>query len=185
MTILRTERLVLRQWRDSDREPWAALNADPLVLEFFPSTLTREESDHWLTVNHDRIEQHGWGLWAVEVVGGPPFVGFVGLAVPDFDASFTPCVEVGWRLARDHWGKGYAPEAARAALDFGFDELELDQIVSFTAVGNAKSRRVMEKVGMTESLEFDHPRLPGHPLERHVLYRLAAADRTAARPARA
>ena len=172
MTSLRTERLLLRQWRDSDRDAWAALNADPLVLEYFPSTLSREQSDHWATVNHDRLATQGWGLWAVEVVDGPPFIGFVGLAAPGFEASFTPCVEVGWRLAREHWGKGYAPEAARAALAFGFEDLRLDEIVSFTAVGNAKSRRVMEKIGMTEAFEFDHPKLPGDPLERHVLYRL-------------
>lgn len=176
MTILRTERLVLRQWRDSDREPWAALNADPLVMEHFPSTLTRAESDRWAAVNQDRIEQQGWGLWAVDVVGGAPFIGFVGLSVPGFEAPFTPCVEVGWRIAREHWGEGYAPEAARAALAFGFDELGLAEIVSFTAVANANSRRVMEKLGMAEAFEFDHPKLPGHRLERHVLYRLTRDD---------
>lgn len=173
MTTLRTERLLLRQWRDADRDPWAALNADPEVMAHFPSTLSRAESDHWADVNHDRIEDEGWGLWAVEVVDGPSFIGFVGLAAPGFEASFTPCVEVGWRLAREHWGQGYAPEAARAALAFGFEELGLDEIVSFTAVGNASSRRVMDKIGMAEAFEFDHPGLPGHRLERHVLYRLA------------
>lgn len=178
MTVLHTERLVLRQWRDEDRDAWAALNADPAVMRHFPATLTQAQSDHWFDVNRDRIDEQGWGLWAVEVVGEAPFVGFVGIAVPGFDASFTPCVEVGWRLARPHWGKGYAPEAARAALAFGFEDLDLEEIVSFTAVGNAKSRRVMEKLGMTEAFEFDHPRLAGDPLERHVLYRLARADRT-------
>lgn len=171
MTVLRTERLLLRQWREGDREPWAALNADPEVMRHFPSTLSAEESDHWFERNRDRIDEQGWGLWAVEVEGGAPFVGFVGLAVPGFEASFTPCVEVGWRLAREHWGTGYAPEAARAALAFGFDELALDEIVSFTYVGNRSSRRVMEKVGLEEAFEFDHPNLPGHRLERHVLYR--------------
>lgn len=170
---LRTDRLVLRQWRESDREPWAALNADPEVMAHFPATLSREESDRWAVINEARIAEQGWGLWAVEVVDGAPFIGFVGLAVPGFEAAFTPCVEVGWRIAREHWGRGYAPEAGRAALAFGFDELALDEIVSFTAVGNHPSRRVMEKIGMTEAFEFDHPTLPGHRLERHVLYRVA------------
>jgi RimJ/RimL family protein N-acetyltransferase len=170
---LRTERLLLRQWRHDDREPWAALNADPQVMAHFPSTLTREESDQRADANAAALTEHGWGLWAVEVVDEAPFIGFVGLAVPGFEAPFTPCVEVGWRIAREHWGRGYAPEAARAVVAFGFDVLDLDEIVSFTAVGNASSRRVMDKLGMTEVGEFDHPRLPGHRLERHVLYRLA------------
>lgn len=173
MTVLRTERLLLRQWRPSDRDPWAALNADPEVMAHFPSTLSREESDRWAEVNAARIEARGWGLWAVEVDGGAPFIGFVGLEEPGFDAPFTPCVEVGWRLARAHWGQGYAPEAARAALEHGFTDLDLREIVSFTAVGNAPSRRVMEKIGMSLDGEFDHPRLSGHALERHVLYRIA------------
>lgn len=172
MTTLRTERLVLRQWREGDRGPWAALNADPEVMAHFPGTLSREESDRSAERNQAELAERGWGLWAVEVVGGPPFIGSVGLAVPGFEASFTPCVEVGWRIARGHWGRGYAPEAARAAVAFGFDELGLGEIVSFTVVGNTSSRRVMEKLGMAPALEFDHPRLPGHRLERHVLYRL-------------
>lgn len=178
MTVLHTERLVLRQWRAEDRDPWAALNADPEVMAHFPSVLTREQSDDFVQRHHGLLETRGWGLWAVEVVGEAPFIGFVGLAEPGFEASFTPCVEVGWRLARQHWGKGYASEAARAALAFGFEDVDLEEIVSFTAVGNARSRRVMEKLGMTEAFEFDHPRLAGDPLERHVLYRLARADRT-------
>ena len=178
MTTLRTERLVLRQWRTSDREPWAALNADPAVMRHFPSTLTRQESDRSAAANEAGVAEHGWGLWAVEVVGGAPFIGSVGLAVPGFEASFTPCVEVGWRIAREHWGRGYAPEAASAAVAFGFDELGLDEIVSFTVVGNTSSRRVMEKLGMAEASEFDHPRLPGHRLERHVLYRLVRSAPT-------
>lgn len=176
---LRTERLVLRQWRAEDREPWAALNADPEVMRHFPSTHTREESDRWAEVNEARIAEQGWGLWAVEVLPGDgrdgvPFIGFTGLAVPGFEADFTPCVEVGWRLAREHWGHGYAPEAARAAVTFGFEVLGLDEIVSFTYVGNDNSRRVMEKLGMEEVAEFDHPSLPGHRIQRHVRYRLAA-----------
>lgn len=172
MTVLHTERLLLRQWRDDDRDAWAALNADPEVMRHFPAPLSREESDHWFDFNRDRIADQGWGLWAVEVVDGAPFIGFVGLAAPGFEASFTPCVEVGWRLAREQWGRGYAPEAAGAALAFGFGELGLDEVLSFTAVGNANSRRVMEKIGMTFDGEFDHPSLPeGHPIRRHALYR--------------
>lgn len=174
---LRTERLVLRPWRSSDREPFAALNADPAVMEHFPSTLTREQSDALV----DRIVQR-WSegrpsLWAVEITGVAPFIGFVGLLEPGFDAHFTPCVEIGWRLARAHWGHGDATEAAHAALRYGFTELGLDEIVSFTTPGNTNSRRVMEKLSLTHDPEddFDHPSLAeGDPLRRHVLYRLGA-----------
>ena len=173
--MLRTERLVLRRWKDSDREPFAALNADPRVMEFFPSTLTREECDAMI----DRIERHfeerGFGLWAVEVQGGPSCIGFVGLWTPSFEAHFTPCVEVGWRLAYEAWGKGYATEAARAALRFGFEKLGLDEIVAMAVEGNRRSRRVMDKLGMTHDPadDFDHPRYEdGHPCRQHVLYRL-------------
>jgi RimJ/RimL family protein N-acetyltransferase len=172
---LRTERLLLRRWRDGDRGPFAALNADPVVVEHLRSTLTRAESDAFV----DRIEagfrEHGFGLWAVEVAGGGAFAGFVGLSVPSFEAHFTPAVEVGWRLARQHWGHGYAVEAARAAAAFGFEVVGLEEIVSFTVPANARSRRVMERLGMTHDPadDFDHPKLPeGHPLRRHVLYRL-------------
>lgn len=181
MTELETERLVLRQWRTADREPWAALNADPRVMEHFPSTLTRGRSDEFVDRHAALIDERGWGLWAVGVKDGPPFVGFTGLAVPGFTVPdpthpgaepVSPTVEVGWRLAAEHWGRGYAPEAARAAVEFGFDVLGLDEIVSFTFVGNRRSRRVMEKLGMCEVGAFDHPGLPGHRLQRHVLYRL-------------
>jgi RimJ/RimL family protein N-acetyltransferase len=172
---VRTERLVLRQWRDDDLEPFAALNADLEVMRYFPAPLTRAQSDALAERERERIARGGWGLWAVEVVDGPPFVGFVGLARPAFDAHFTPAVEVGWRLAREHWGRGYATEAARAALAFGFDELDLAEIVSFTSVLNERSQRVMDRIGMSRDLDgdFDHPSLPaGHPLRRHVLYRI-------------
>lgn len=171
---LPTDRLLLRAWRASDREPFAAMNADPVVMEHFVAPLTRADSDALV----DRIEAHfaeqGWGLWAVEVPGEADFIGFIGLAAPRFEAPFTPCVEVGWRLAKEAWGHGYAPEGARAALRFAFDELHLDEVLSFTAVGNAKSRRVMEKIGMERDPadDFDHPMVPvGHPIRRHVLYR--------------
>lgn len=171
---LRTERLVLRQWRDDDRDAWAAMNADPEVMRHFPATLTRAESDHWADRNAAHLDEHGWGLWAVEVIDGPPFIGFTGLLAPGFAVPGRPDgrVEVGWRLAAEHWGRGYAPEAAHAALRVAWEDLALDEVVSFTAVANANSRRVMDKIGLTYEREFDHPKLPaGHPLQRHVLYR--------------
>jgi ribosomal-protein-alanine N-acetyltransferase len=150
------------------------LNADPAVMEFFAAPVSREQSDGLVARERAAIEERGWGLWAVEN-GDREFVGFVGLSVPTFEAHFTPAVEVGWRLARAHWGKGYATEAARAALAFGHAELELDEIVSFTAAINQRSRRVMERLGMTHDPadDFDHPRLEDGPLSRHVLYRTA------------
>lgn len=175
MTDLRTQRLVLRQWRDEDLEPFAMLNADPEVMRHFPATMTREESDALAQQQRGRIAERGWGLWALEVVDGASFVGFVGLAEPRFDAHFTPAVEVGWRLAREHWGYGYATEAARTALAYGFDDLGLDEIVSFTTVANARSRRVMERLDMTHDAadDFDHPLLAeDDPIRPHVLYRL-------------
>jgi RimJ/RimL family protein N-acetyltransferase len=169
---LRTERLVLRQWREDDRDPWAASNADPEVMRHFPSTLERAACDAFVDRHHALLDERGWGLWGVEVPGVAPFIGFIGLNEPEFEADFTPCVEVGWRLAAPHWGRGYAPEGARAALAHAWDVLGLDEVVSFTAVGNANSRRVMEKLGLALDREFDHPNLPpGHPLRRHVLYR--------------
>lgn len=176
---LRTARLLLRPWRAEDRDAFAALNADPVVMRFFPTTLTREESDQVA----DRIEahfvQHGFGFWAIEVLDGPPFVGFTGLSTVTFDAPFTPATEIGWRLAREYWGRGIATEAARAALDFGFGELGLREVVAFAVKDNARSRAVMERLGMTHDPrdDFDHPRLPsGDPLQRHVLYRIRRAE---------
>ncbi len=176
---LTTDRLRLRAWRPADRDAFAALNADPVVMEHFVAPLTRAESDALV----DRIEatfaEQGWGLWAAEAPGVADFIGFIGLAVPGFDAPFTPCVEVGWRLARSAWGHGYAPEGAREALRFAFEELALDEVVSFTSVGNDKSRRVMEKIGLRHDPadDFDHPKVPdSHRIKRHVLYRVAASD---------
>jgi RimJ/RimL family protein N-acetyltransferase len=174
---LRTERLLLRQWRDEDLEPFAVLNGDPETMRHFPAPLTRSTSDAFVRHARRQIEAEGWGLWAVEVVGGAPFVGFVGLARPSFEAHFTPAVEVGWRLAREHWGMGYATEAGRHALRFGFEELGLPEIVSFTSRLNEPSQRVMERLGMRRDPadDFEHPRLPErHPLRAHVLYRLGA-----------
>jgi ribosomal-protein-alanine N-acetyltransferase len=177
---IRTKRLLLRHWRRSDRAPFAALNADPRVREFFPNCLTRKESDASVDGIEAHVAKHGFGLWAVEVPGVTAFAGFIGLSVPLFEAHFTPCVEIGWRLAADCWGRGYASEGALACLEYGFNELDRTEIVSMTTVGNLRSRRVMEKIGMTHDPadDFDHPSIPvGHPLRRHVLYRIRKEPR--------
>lgn len=172
---LTTARLRLRPWRETDLAPFAALNGDPLVMEHFPAVRTREESDGEAGRIMAAMESRGWGFWAVEVVGGEPFIGCTGLSVPQFESYFTPCTEVGWRLARSAWGHGYATEAARAALSFGFGELALQEIVSFTAMSNTRSQAVMERLGMRRDGEFDHPRIAeDSPVRRHVLYRLGA-----------
>lgn len=176
---LETERLLLRAWRDDDREPFALLNADPRVMEYLGATLTREQSDAFVVRIESGYAEHGFGLWAVEVKGGAPFIGFVGLSVPRFSAHFTPCVEIGWRLGTAAWGHGYASEAARAALAFGFEKRELPEIVSFTTVANHRSRQVMERLGMRHRMQddFGHPGLPAeHPLRPHVLYRLTRVE---------
>lgn len=170
-----TERLSLRLWKESDLKPFAALNADPKVMEFFPKTLTQKESDALAAKIQQEFAVKGYGLFAVEVPGVAPFIGFIGLHYQDFPAHFTPCVEVGWRLAKEYWGQGYATEGAKAAIDFGFNTIELKEIVSFTSIWNIPSRRVMEKLGMIHdpAENFEHPALPeGHPLRLHVLYRL-------------
>jgi RimJ/RimL family protein N-acetyltransferase len=152
------------------------MNADPRVMEHFPALMTAAESDAAVARIEAHFEKHGFGLWAVEIVGEAPFAGFVGLSIPRFEAAFTPCVEIGWRLAAEYWGRGLATEGARAVLDFGFQQLQLNEIVSYTVPANLRSRRVMEKIGMTHDAagDFDHPLLPaGHALSRHVLYRLA------------
>jgi RimJ/RimL family protein N-acetyltransferase len=171
-----TERMRLRRWRRADRAPFAALNADPRVMEYFPSVLTREESDRSADRVDAHFERHGFGLWAVEIPGVTSFAGFTGLAVPAFDAPFMPCVEIGWRLALPFWGCGYATEAARAVVAYGFEALGLEEIVSFTVPGNVRSRRVMEKLGMTHDPrdDFDRPANP-EAFRRHVLYRLRPA----------
>lgn len=172
-----TSRLVLRRWRAQDREPFARLNADPAVMEHFPGVLTRAASDALAEHVEAHFAAHGFGPWAVEVVGGGPFIGFVGLAHVGFEAPFTPAVEIAWRLARPAWGHGYATEAAREACRIAFAELGLPELVSFTVPANTRSRAVMERLGMEHDRggDFEHPRLPaGHPLRRHVLYRLSA-----------
>jgi len=172
---LPTDRLLLRRWRPSDRAPFAALNADPEVMRWFPVTLSRDASDALADRIETAFERDGWGLWALEERASGRFLGFTGLARPGFEAHFTPAVEIGWRLARDAWGRGYATEAARAAAAFAFGEAGLDALVSFTAQGNERSRAVMRRLGMRHdpAEDFDHPGLPPrHPLRRHVLYRL-------------
>jgi ribosomal-protein-alanine N-acetyltransferase len=181
--VLTTARLRLREWRDEDLEPFAALNADPRVREFFPSVLTNQDSADSLAYIRDHFQRHGFGLWAVEVIGGAPFIGFIGLSVPVFDAPFMPCVELGYRLAFAEWSRGYASEGSRAVLDYGFTTLGLREVVAFTAASHLRSRRVMERLGMTRNPEddFDHPKIAaGHPLRRHVLYRLRASERARA-----
>jgi RimJ/RimL family protein N-acetyltransferase len=176
VTELRTPRLLLRRWRESDREPFARMNGDPRVMEHFPGVLSRAGSDALLERIRAHFAERGFGLFAVEVPGVADFAGMVGLSVPAFEAAFTPCVEVGWRLAAEHWGRGYATEAARAALAFGLGTLGLAEVVAFSVPANARSRRVMERIGMRRDAggDFEHPALPaGHPLRRHVLYRLA------------
>jgi RimJ/RimL family protein N-acetyltransferase len=170
---LRGARVLLRPWRADDLDEFAALNADPRVMEFFPAVLSRDETAAALARVQAVIAERGWGWWCLEIDG--VCAGFVGLSQPNFEAHFTPCVEVGWRLAHRHWGQGYAVEGARLALGYGFEVLGLAEIVAFTAQGNQRSRRVMEKLAMTHDPadDFDHPRLPeGHALQRHVLYRL-------------
>lgn len=177
---LRTERLLLRRWRADDLAPFTAMNADREVMEHLPAPLSAAESAALAERIERGFEANGYGLWAVEVPGEADFVGFVGLAPVDRALPFAPSVEVGWRLARAFWGRGIATEAARAAVEYGLRERGLRELVSFTAVGNARSRRVMERLGMHRDPgeDFDHPLLPARsPLRRHVLYRLRDSER--------
>jgi RimJ/RimL family protein N-acetyltransferase len=176
---LSTERLTLRRWREADREPFAALNADPDVMDYFPTPLARAESDRLISRIEAGFDQRGYGLWALELRATGEFIGFTGLDISSFEAHFIPTVEVGWRLARSAWHHGYATEAARASLAFGFEEAGLEEIVSFTSIMNLRSRAVMERIGMTHDPtdDFDHPELQeGHRLSRHVLYRMPIRD---------
>lgn len=170
-----TGRLRLRQWSVADREPFAALNADPKVMEFFPAPLDRAASDAMADRCQTLIAERGWGFWAVELKHTNEFIGFVGLHIPSAELPFSPCVEVGWRLAFQYWGKGFAMEAARGALHVGFELLSLPEIVSFAAVRNVRSRAVMERLGMREAATtFEHPSVPvGSALRQHCLYRLS------------
>lgn len=170
-----TDRLILRRWRESDREPFARLNADARVMEFMPGILSVQESNMLADRIEAHFQQHGFGLYAAELRSNGSFIGFVGLSVPSFQAAFTPCVEIGWRLAADYWKQGLATEGAREIARYGFEILGVPELVSFTVPANTRSIRVMKKLGMSNNPQddFDHPRLPvGHPLRRHVLYRL-------------
>ena len=175
-----TDRLSLRQWLSRDRDPFFELNSDPKVMEYLPSLLTREERDRMADKCHSLITERGWGFWAAELKESNQFVGFVGLHIPSDQLPFSPCVEIGWRLAYQHWGKGLATEAANGALNVAFEVLHLREIVAFTAVGNYRSRAVMERLRMQESGTFDHHQVPeGSALRKHCLYRLAYETRDA------
>lgn len=173
-----TERLRMRQWRESDREPFARLNADPRVMAFFPKPLSRLESDTIAARIEARIAANGWGFWAIERLDNREFVGFAGLNRPAPELPCSPCVEVGWRLSFEQWGKGYATEAATRALSIGFDSLGFTEIVAFAPVGNVRSRAVMERLGMRNTgKNFDHPQVPAETgLRQHCLYQLTRAD---------
>jgi len=182
-TELATDRLRLRQWRPTDRAPFARLNSDPQVMQYFPAPLSREESDRLADRCERDIDRNGWGLWSAELNESGEFIGFVGLNVPAHELPFGPCVEIGWRLWLAHWGRGLASEAAQACLGFGFVHLELEEIVSFTELENQRSRRVMERIGMRDTeRDFDHPGVPeGSPLRRHCLYALSRIEWARAR----
>lgn len=170
---------MLRPWRPEDFEPFARLNADPYVREHFSSMLTKEESDASAKIFTEHIEKHGYGLWAVEVPNVAEFIGFIGLNPLKFEAHFTPATEIGWRLAQEYWGKGYATEGAKEALKYAFEVLKLKEVVAYTAPANRRSRAVMAKIGMTHNPEddFDLPILPGgHHMRRYVLYRITKEE---------
>lgn len=170
-----TERLILRQWTDADYEPFARLNGDPVVMEYFPAIWTREESDAIAERNRRLIDERGWGFWVVETKAGDPFIGFVGLHVPSDQLPFYPCVEIGWRLMPHAWGKGYATEAATASLHYGFERLDLPEIVAFTTLRNSRSTKVMERLGMLRDAQtFQHPLVPEESgMREHYLYRIS------------
>jgi len=177
---IETPRLILRRWRQADRVPFHHLNADPRVMEFFSGCLTRQESDGMVDRIEAHFDRHGFGLYAAELRQTGEFIGFVGLLRTPWEAHFTPCVEIGWRLDAGHWGRGLATEGAEECLRFGFEVLGLREIVALTVPSNLRSRRVMEKLGMTHDPadDFEHPQVPvGHPLQRHVLYRVGGRGR--------
>ena len=179
MLVATTDRLILRPWRQADRQPFSQMNADPRVMEFMPGVLSREESDRLTDRIVAHFRQHDFGPYAVELRQDHSFIGFIGLSIPLFEAHFTPCVEIGWRLSADHWGQGLATEGSSEVVSYAFEVMGLDALVSFTVPGNFRSRRVMEKLGMTHNPadDFDHPSLPaGHPVRRHVLYRLRRSE---------
>lgn len=175
--MIETARLRLRQWRTEDYAPFATMVSHPQVMEYFPKLLTQAESDAMIDKMKLIIETQGWGLWAVELKHSQQFIGFVGLHDQPTQFSFSPCVEIGWRLDHAYWGQGYAPEAAQAALAFAFDQLKLEKVVAFTTLENMKSQAVMQKLQMKKVSEFQHPALAiDHPLSWHVLYEILSTD---------
>lgn len=175
LPILKTERLILRPWLKSDLHPFSELNADPKVMEFYHSTLTREESDALAEKIQRDYRKRNYGFWAMEVPRVAPFIGYVGLNDWNLEMSFAPCIDVGWRLASSYWGYGYATEGARASLSYGFETLGISEIVSMATIGNVRSHRVMERLGMRRNPteDFPHPKVPcDHPLSMRVLYRI-------------
>ncbi|ELR99793.1 GNAT family N-acetyltransferase [Gloeocapsa sp. PCC 73106] len=177
MTIITTPRLKLRPMEFKDLPAFASLNADPRVMEFLPKVLSIQETEEFYQRILQSYSQHGFGLLAADLLNSSEFIGYIGLFVPNFSAFFTPCVEIGWRLAFEHWGKGYATEGAKAVLKFAFDELELSEVVSFTIPANLRSLKVMKKIGMEWVGEFDHPNLPiAHQFRRHFLYKIDSLE---------
>lgn len=169
--FIETQQLLLRQWEMEDAIDYAAMNADPILMEHFPNTLSSEESLKHLLKMQSAIQSQGYGLFAIEIKESGHFIGFTGLSHPSFKSDFTPCVEIGWRIARPYWRNGYAFQAARACLDFGFNQIGLSSIFSFTAISNIPSENLMVKLGMQKWGMFEHPNLPtGHSLRKHVVY---------------
>ena len=172
MIEILTPRLKLREWKEKDKDPFFKINSDPRVMEFMPKQLSKQESDQFIERIKTHFQNHQYGLFAVELLEDKSLIGLIGLSIPKFQSFFTPCVEIGWRLAYDYWGKGYATEGAKASLNYGFKELNLLEIFSFTVPKNVRSRQVMERIGMTYIDEFEHPLLPQeNPLRKHVLYK--------------
>jgi len=172
--FIETPRLILRQWTEADHKPYIELNSDEDVMEFFPSVSTEAQTLAQIERFMNRIDQIGYGFFAVERKDNQQFIGFTGLSQPGFESYFTPCVEIGWRLSRANWNQGFATEAAKACLKYGFDTLGLDKIYSFTSVHNKRSERVMQKIGMAKEGMFEHPLIgDGHFLREHVLYKIS------------
>lgn len=175
-TELRTQRLILRQWQEKDRLPFAEINADPEVMEHYPACLNKTESDTLMDRISNHIAENGWGLWALEIIDTHEFIGYTGLNIVTYETHFTPAIEIGWRLAKSYWGKGFAFEAATAAMNYAFEVLKLEEVVSFTIPKNQRSERLMQRLGMRRDIagNFDHPNLPeNHPMRPHILYRLS------------
>lgn len=172
--FIETDRLYLRQWAEKDKQEYARLNANPEVMEFFPSVLTAVQSHEQLERLSNDIRRRGYGFFALERKSDGAFLGFTGISHPGFEAPFTPCIEIGWRIDKPYWGNGYATEAAIASLAYAFEWIGVKEVVSSTSIHNQRSEKVMKKIGMKKENEFNHPLLPdGHSLQKHVLYKIA------------